>query len=220
MLRIGFKIISVIFHPLFALMYILLFLLWVNPLLLASFTPEGRTVFFIYFAVNTVVIPMIAILLMKMLGLISSLQMETNKERIGPMIIVFILYVWMFINFKKEPDIPLVLVSLLLGTVISTAIAFMINVVNKISLHMTGMGGLLAAVIIIFLNHQTHQITVTMGSDSEIYIHSVPVIIIIVLLTGLVASARLFLNAHKPIEVLQGVVLGFAAQFLAFWIIF
>lgn len=220
MLRIGSKIISVIFHPLFALMYILLFLLWVNPLLLANFTPEGRTVFLVYFTVNTVIIPVVAILLMKMLGLIRSLHMETGRERIGPMIVVFILYVWMFINFKREPDIPLVLVSLLLGTVISTAIAFMINVVNKISLHMTGMGGLLAAVVIIFLYQQTHQISLTMGSDTEINIHSVPVVMIIVLLTGMVASARLFLNAHKPFEVLQGVVLGFVAQFLAFWIIF
>lgn len=220
MLRIGSKIISVIFHPLFALMYILLFLLWVNPLLLANFTPEGRTVFIVYYTVNTVVIPIVAILLMKMLGLIGSFQMETNRERIGPMIVVFILYVWMFVNFKREPDIPLLLVSLSLGTVISTAIAFMINVVSKISLHMTGMGGLVGAVIIIFLYQQTHQITVTLSSGSEIIIYSVPVVMIMVLLAGLVASARLFLNAHRPSEVLQGVLLGFASQFLAFWIIF
>ena len=220
MWSIGSKTISLIFHPLFALMYILTFLFSVNPLLLAHFTTQGKVVFLVYFAVNTVVIPVIAIFLMKMLGLVSSLQMETGKERIGPMIVVFILYMWMFINFKREPDIPLILVSIMLGTVLSTALAFMINVINKISLHMTGMGGLLAAIILIFVRQQSRQLTLSISSETVFTVHMVMVLIFVVILTGLVASARLFLKAHRPVELLQGVILGFMSQFLAYWIIF
>ncbi|HAQ37737.1 MAG TPA: hypothetical protein DCX89_07390 [Saprospirales bacterium] len=220
MWRIASKIISFIFHPLFALIYILGFLILLNPMLLAHFTPEGKVIFLVYFVVNTVLIPVIAIVLMKMLGLIASLQMETTRDRIGPMIVVFILYMWMFINFKKEPDIPLILVNIMLGTVLSTAIAFIINVVNKISLHMTGMGGLLAALVIIFFHQQTRLLILSLTTETAFSVHMVLVIIFVLILTGMVASSRLFLKAHRPVELLQGFILGFMAQFVAYWIIF
>ncbi len=220
MLKVGSKIISVIFHPLFALMYILLLLILADPLLLGHFTPEGKLIFMVYFFVNSVVIPGLAILLMKMLGLIKSLQMETARERIGPMIVVFILYMWMFINFRKEPDIPLILVSIMLGTVLASALAFIINVMSKISLHMTGMGGLLGAVAIIFLHRQSAGLDFHILEEITVHVHAVLVLIFVLLMAGLVASARLFLNAHRPSEILQGIILGCAAQFLAYWIIF
>lgn len=220
MSNIGSKIISIIFHPLFMLMYILLLLLLVNPLLMGHFTIQGKLIFMVYFVVNTIVIPVLAILLMKVLGLIGSFQMENKRERIGPMIVVFILYMWMFINFRKEPDIPLILVSVMLGTVLATALAFIINVLRKISLHMTGMGGLLAAIAIIFLHYKSENLTLHVFQGTIIQVHIVLILIFVVLMTGFVAAARLYLKAHKPAELLQGIILGTVSQFLAYWIIF
>jgi membrane-associated phospholipid phosphatase len=43
-----------------------------------------------------------------------------------------------------------------------------------------------------------------------------PIIILLVLLSGILASSRLYLKAHTPVELLIGFSLGIVCQFILF----
>jgi membrane-associated phospholipid phosphatase len=75
----------------------------------------------------------------------------------------------------------------------------------KISAHMTGISGFLAII----------SVTIMKFSDFGLLYYFLGII----LLTGVLASSRLYLNAHTPLEVLGGFLLGFAVCFGAFWFI-
>jgi membrane-associated phospholipid phosphatase len=43
-----------------------------------------------------------------------------------------------------------------------------------------------------------------------------PIIILLILLSGILASSRLYLKAHTPVELLIGFFLGIVCQFILF----
>ncbi|MBK8663663.1 MAG: hypothetical protein IPN18_18455 [Ignavibacteriales bacterium] len=45
-------------------------------------------------------------------------------ERVGPMIVVSIVYFWLFINFKNNTILPLVFAAVMLGSSVSVLAAF------------------------------------------------------------------------------------------------
>jgi hypothetical protein len=89
-------------------------------------------------------------------------------------------------------------------------VAFVINVLDKISLHTVGMGGLVG------------MLTITMGlfGANGIAIGGVTVglglmLLAGVLLAGMVGTARLALGAHDSVQVYSGYIVGFVAQLVA-----
>jgi membrane-associated phospholipid phosphatase len=75
----------------------------------------------------------------------------------------------------------------------------------KMSAHMTGAGGLLAVVLVLGYKFQTFEV---------LY----PLICSLVLV-GAIGTSRLYLEAHRPIEIYVGLSFGFLVCFLGFsWI--
>ncbi|MEZ4908516.1 MAG: hypothetical protein R2771_12950 [Saprospiraceae bacterium] len=83
MTKILAHIVSVIFHPLFVVLYLLLFLLWTHPFVFSNGDKNVKIVFYIYTVVSLVIIPIISILLMKNLNIIKSVYMSDKMDRIG-----------------------------------------------------------------------------------------------------------------------------------------
>ena len=125
--------------------------------------------------------------------------MPDNKQRIAPLIITIVLYVWMYLVFKSKNFPPLAMVFML-GVIISLFISFTINVFHKLSLHMVGISGALTIIMLLLLVSE---------SDMRYYF------VAGVILTGAVASARLYLNAHTVKEVYTGFLVGMFGQVLA-----
>ncbi|MCB9032389.1 MAG: hypothetical protein H6553_00970 [Chitinophagales bacterium] len=150
-------------------------------------------------AYHTFFMPFIAILIMRKLDLIASLNMDTHKERIIPLIATIVFYVWGFLAIKKS-GYPMIFTWFMLGTVISILLAFVINVFTKISLHMIAIAGLLIYVTMLVLYTNP---TINWW---------LPIAIIAV---GLVATSRLFLKAHTPRQISLGIFVGVIAQVLA-----
>lgn len=87
----------------------------------------------------------------------------------------------------------------LLACSVAVALACIISFFWRISLHTMGMGGLIAIQCSLLF----------IGSPfSNIAIRLLPIIIII---AGLVGSARLYLEAHSPAQIYVGYVVGFLA---------
>lgn len=151
----------------------------------------------------TFLIPVLSLFALKITRSIASWHMGTKEERVFPFSAISLFYLlttYMFyIKLNAEPIYLLTLGTISACLILLTAITFF----WKISAHMTGIAGFLAIVVVMGLKFPT--------------VNAFPFIIICLIATGLVGSARLYLNAHRPQEVWAGFFLGFSVCFLAFY---
>ena len=215
MLRASAKIVSVLFHPLLILTYSLVLLLLVNPYIFGvnSIAFQSRLILLIF--LSTFMLPAFAVFMMRNLGLVDSLQLKTKQERIGPYIITGVFYLWMFVNFKNNPTIPAAYTIFVLGATIALFMAFFINIFSKISTHTVGMGGLIGMVVITMLLYSYDSFTVNTNLFGAFEMTMNTVLMIVILLAGMVGTARLILDAHTNKELYMGFFVGIFSQFVA-----
>ncbi len=198
--------ISILFHPLLILLYAFLILAWCNPFLFGVhsfvkvFQHQVNTMLFIWLAIFSFAVPMLAIFMMRALGFVSSMSMPKRMERIGPYIVVGFLYMIIFVNFNNNPGVPGELRLFSLGATIGLFMAFFINLFTKISMHTVGMGGLAAMVLI---------------AISRSYVSNEYVFVLTLFACGLVGTARLMLSAHEPADVYGGYFIGVLSVIVA-----
>ena len=221
MLRLLAQIISFIFHPLLIVTYMLALLLLVNPYLfgVSSIGDKASKLLLLQIFLSTFFIPGVAVVMLRFTGMIQSFQMETKQERIGPYIITGLFYLWMFRNFLDNPSIPTAFTSFLLGATIGLFFAFFINIFSKISAHAVGVGGLLGMVVITMLLFSYDTFTIMMARGT-LEVSMSTVLLMAILIAGLVGTARLALQAHEPMDLYGGYLVGFASQFLALRFLF
>ena len=152
MLRVSAHIISFVMHPLFIVGYVLIFLMLANPYIFGFSGPKSQGLVIISILTISVMFPLIAIVMMKALGLISSLEMPDKKERIGPLIITGLFYMWLYVNVRNNDNIPSALSFFILGSTIAVFMALTINSFTKISLHSIAAGGFLTGMFFIVFN--------------------------------------------------------------------
>lgn len=204
MRRIISLLISVVLQPLVIPSLVFGLALFVVPE--ATSIPESfKGTLFYLIALSTLVIPMVTVFGLRLSGTLKSVHMAELKDRAIPFSVTSIYYILTvyFLFQKKEFDPILwqVLSVITLAILVLTVITFF----WKMSAHMTGMGGLLAAVLVLGLKFPNFQ---------PLY----PLLASLVL-TGLVGTVRLYLNAHKPVELYVGLILGFSICFIGFsWI--
>ncbi len=219
-MRVFAQIISVLFHPLLGLTYMLLLLLLINPYLFGvNSVGDSKTLILLIFS-STFLIPAFAVGMMKMLGLIETLEMKERQERIGPYIITGVFYLWMFRNFLDNPEIPTAYTSFVLGPTIALFVAFFINNFSKISIHAVGMGGLVGMIVITMLLFSYGTFTIDTKAFGVIEMSVSTLLMISIILTGLVGTCRLLLKAHHPRDLIRGFLVGFATQFIALRFLF
>lgn len=193
----------------------LILLLLINPYLFGYNNIASGDLLIIQVFFSTVLIPGLAVLMMKFLGLIQSLEMKEREERIGPLIATGMFYIWMFYNFYKNPEMPEAFTIFMLGSTLGLFVAFLINLFSKISLHAVGMGGLLGMIVLTMLLYSYDTFLFM-----DMTIHMLSLLIAVIFICGLVGTARLILDAHEAVELYSGYIIGFCTQFIAFSILF
>ncbi|WP_290507076.1 PA-phosphatase [Algoriphagus sp.] len=154
---------------------------------------------------STLVIPMLTIFGLRLSGTLKSLHMHSTQDRMIPFTVtsIYFFLTSYFIYRITELD-PIIWQTMGL---ISIVVAFLTLVTFfwKMSAHMTGVGGLVALIVVLGIHFSNFQ--------------SLYPLLLGVLLSGIVGSSRLFLNAHKPLEVYVGFAFGFLSCYLGFqWI--
>ena len=192
-LRLIAHFFSILFHPLMMLTYMLVLLLLVNPYLFGYNNVLGGHFLILLIFLSTFFIPMVAILMMRFLGMIESFQMRDKKERIGPYISTGIFYLWMFRNLLDNPDIPSAYKVFVLGATIALFTAFIINLISKISMHAVGMGGLIGMTVITMLLFSYDYFTISSVSFGTIQVSMTALLMLVILLSGIVCTSRLIL---------------------------
>lgn len=205
-------LISGIFHPLLVPTYMLLLLLLINPFLFGLRglgEPLARQTLVMVF-LYTCFIPVVSVAIMKALDMVDSLLLEDRMQRIGPYLLVLVLYLWVYYNFARNGEVPTAYIAFMLGVVIALSITFFVNVFAKISAHAVGMGGMVGMVLLA---------TVMFGSQAIQlggWLISLPLLLMLTILAaGLTGSARLQLEAHTPLDVGMGFLVGFGSQLIA-----
>lgn len=196
-MRVFANIVSILFHPLLMVTYgMILILLYtylaIYPTNLKLLMAGGA------FAC-TAVIPGLFILLLRFSGSVSDLELTNRRERVLPFL-VMIFSVMVFVFFVRRMQVPFWLIGLLIGIAVSLLFSMCINFYWKISVHGVGIGGLLGAVMGIARIHM---------------INAYWLFIILFIVAGLVASARIILNKHTPMQMYAGICLGFICTFVA-----
>jgi hypothetical protein len=172
----------------------------------ASSIPDSFKVRLFYLiATSTLLIPMVLMLGLRWSGMVKSLHFEEKNERRTPFILVTLFYLLTTYFLKEKTELDPILWQGMGVITLSVALLTGVTFFWKMSAHMTGIGGLLAVLGVL-----------------GIYFPSMDLAYLLVatlLLGGLVASARLYLDAHRPAEVYVGLLVGFAICWMGFtWI--
>jgi len=191
---------SYLFHPIFIPVYASLFLIYIHPSAFAGFSEPEKKQTVLIILLNLAFFPLISVLLLRAVGFIDSVYLRSQKDRIIPYIASGIFYFWTYTVFRQQPQYPLLLTSFVLGIFLASSAALIVNIYLKISMHTIAMGGWLGFFLII--------------SNTQTMLMTWPIAVVL-LLTGLVSSARLLTGSHKPNEVYAGILVGILTQVVA-----
>jgi len=151
--------------------------------------------------VLTYIVPILLLFFLKNFGFIKDFQVSTIKERRVPVILMILILYFLGNTIIQIPMIRN-LGILFYGTSLSLICIYVLfSIKLKSSLHLVSMGNMLGFFLIM----------TNVNNLSILFI-----IILLIFLSGILASSRLYLKAHTPIELLIGFFLGFISQFLLF----
>ena len=197
-------LVSYVFHPLFIPTYVTCFLLFVHPFVFAGYSEKMKIFRLANVILCTAFLPAFSVFLMWRLKLvITTFQLKTQRERIIPYVITMTLYFWCWYVFKNV-DSPPEMQLFLLGAFLSLCAAWMLNIPMRVSMHSTAVGAVLAFFLIVAFRDPNFY---------GIYLS------IVILIAGLVCTARLLVSNHTYVEIYAGLFAGFLSQLIATWFV-
>ena len=147
----------------------------------------------------TLIIPILLLLFMWKRGYIDPLHINDAKQRTTPYIYTLICYGFWAYFLRVTLQLPPFLLLVAIGAMGALLAITIINQWWKISAHLTGIGGLLGGICSFALYHSTLPLVL---------------IIAILFIALLLMYARLYLNAHTPLQVVCGFLLGILSTFI------
>lgn len=209
-MKILAEILSWVFLPLFMPVYGLIIAMYIpsNPDYILYedslywLNDSAKTAVLYMFIIFSVIAPGLSFVILRKRNIISTIDMENQKERNIPMFIMLsyclVLY-FLFILKAQNNILPKYIYALPLSGVFVTVIFTYINRWIKISLHAGG-AGILSGFMFAYMANQM---------EFKFWI-----LIAVIIASGLTISARLYLKKHTSTEVYTGWVLAFIMTFL------
>lgn len=201
--KIFAKLISYIFHPLFVPVYVVSFLLYIQPYLYDGFSGWEKMKVFLQAFTSYTFFPLITVLLLRGVGFIDSIFLKTQRDRIIPLIAGMIYYFWAWYVRNNQKETPHVLVYFSLAVFIVSILALMANIYMKVSMHAMAMG---VATTFLMLMSFSQDISFT------VYVS------LALIITGIVCTARLIVSDHTSREIYIGLFIGAISQIAAYYI--
>ncbi len=147
-------------------------------------------------------VPALAFMYLKGIGVISTLEVDDRKERSLPILIMFGsclgLFLLHYFMIPENVSVPKYLYSYPLSGVAATAIYFVQTLWKKVSLHGGGMG-IMTGFLIAYAAEM---------KEFELW-----VIVAAIVASGMVMSARIYLGKHTLLEVVVGWFTGTLVTF-------
>jgi hypothetical protein len=191
------RLASIIFHPL--LIPTIGFLLLFNSGFYFAIMPLKIQLFILIVVfVSTCVLPLISILL---LGLNPqfSISMDKNTDRVMPLMLSSVFYYTGYLIFKRLPIFPIYNLFLI-SSIIVQILLLVISMKWKISAHLAAIGGLIGGFL---------------GLSFRLQENPTSILIFLILIAGILGTARLALNKHTRAQIYAGFLLGMVVMLLA-----
>ena len=186
------EIISFLFHPLFIPLYAI-FILFQTESRIGYVQVEVKNYIYGIISISLILIPLIIVLAFHSLKIINSIYMEDKKERIYPLIVIAMSALTTFYFMKNSSIVPNIIAYFIFAVGVNAIITAVISSFWKISTHMIGVGGMLAYIIIASLIY---------------WINLEIIFALLIVVSGLVAFARLNLQKHSSTQVYLGFFVG------------
>ncbi len=188
--------ISYICHPLIMPLLGVMFYFKISP---KYFPQDIIYAKIISLLILTIVLPILLYFLLKTLGKVNSLELETTKERIIPLAINC-LVILLVLERVISNDQIIELYYFFLGILISTLTCLILAIIKfKASIHMIAVSGLFMFFIALSIHFSVN-------------INGLLALMSIVI--GAIATSRLHLNAHTYKELILGFIVGVISQLM------
>lgn len=196
------KSISFVFHPLLMPLLGVIFYFSKTPRFIPDPVLKAKL-----FSVTilTVILPLLLYYLLRTLNKVDSIYLQTTNERKLPLILNSLIILLVVIRVLPQTEIP-ELYFFFIGILISTITCFALAVVKfKASIHMIASSGFF-------------MFAVALAIHFKVNINGTIALMCIIL--GAIATSRLHLKAHTPIELVIGFFIGLMPQLvlLNYWI--
>jgi len=194
------KFISYFLHPInFPIIGAILYFLLIPEYI---FKPQEHLII-IVILLFTYAFPLFLLILLKRFKMIDSYHMVTIDERKFPTLL-FVSISFILGNWLCKSNIVDVLSLFFFGYGLALLFIYLfLHYKLKISLHTAAAGGLIGFIIYFSYTYQLNLIVL---------------LSIVFIISGLIASSRLRLQAHNSYEVLLGFIFGLVSQFIVYFI--
>jgi len=169
------------------------------------FTTQEKYFVLFQILVITIIVPILFFMLLRSTGHVKSMMLPENSQRRIPLILQCFLYILLVkrsIVIMRYPELHF----FFLGALFSTILALVCSLFKiKASLHMVAISGFTIFAV---------------GLNMHLQMHNPYWGAFLILMSGIIASSRLEMNAHTPRELLIGLFIGVLPQvlFLYLWL--
>lgn len=199
------KTLSYLLHPLLMPTFLIgfLYLLSPDPLLLRSVPPDIFLFLLGFIFLYTAALPSMVVFYMYRKKIITDLHLSLLKDRKWPFLITVLLYMALFYFLYSKGGILVPVAYLLFGMVLVIALTGIISLKWQISAHMAGIGGVIGTFAVLFVKYGEYRLFLP--------------ILILLIISGLLGSARLRQNAHTFSQTGAGFLLGLFISYAGAW---
>ncbi|MDB5242246.1 MAG: hypothetical protein JWP57_2871 [Spirosoma sp.] len=206
------RFLSIACHPLLMPTFAFGILLFRVPQVLGVdvFPATLRLSLLVLIFVGTFGVPALLIYYLYRSGYVQTLHLTTLADRKLPFFLTAFIYAFLTVLFAYRMELISTIapeIAVLLGSItVSILLVGIISLYWQISAHTVGLSGVIGIIAGIMLKF----------SQSELFIP----LLLSILLTGFVGSARLKLNVHTPAQIGAGFVLGLSVSLtVVFWLV-
>ncbi len=187
------NVLSGLLHPLFLINIGLFFILYFHPDYNVRFYDKQLYSFLFYLALNTILMPILVVFLLKNFKLIDSLTLQNQKQRTLPYLLIAFVYA-VAVYYLIENDFNGLPIHFMIACIICLVANVLFNFFYKISSHAIAAGGLLGLIGYILFVQKVAGFGI---------VFSIALIIL-----GLCGFSRLWLKQHTLWQIISGTLLG------------
>ena len=193
------KAISILLNP--AFMPILGVLIIFQSRLYQNILPQHQMYVYLIVFFFTILIPLSLFPLLSVWKLINSIHLDERRDRFIPLVIsTLCFYVTHFFILKMGG--PRLLSLFTFATSLTSLIVLVVTLFWKISIHMTGIGGVTGLILALSLAYPVNLFSI---------------LILAIVLSGFLASVRLYLQVHNLLQIVTGYFTGFLSVIFTYY---
>jgi len=191
--------VSVVLHPLLMPTFLFALLFYYAPVIIEPINPKAAIYLLLAVFITTFMLPMISITALRFsdiyrMGKLNALSLPSRKDRIIPFFFTSLFYMITTYMFFSKFKVNQILVIILAASTLIILLVSIITLFLKVSTHSASAGAMIGFLLALGFKFPQSKLLWPL--------------ILILILGGLVMSARLYLEAHKPLDVLIGSIVG------------